>query len=206
MHDRFRAAGAASRQELVAVALQQTDAVERNAEPVGEHLREWRRMSLPVIERASDDGAVGFEADAAHFLAGRGGDLEKVSDAEPAHLSAFAALAFAAREALHVRHFERVLEQARKIAAVVMAAGSRLDWNLARLDLVAPAQLKPIDAYLGVGRVDQPLHVIIALGPAGAAVGGDVRRVGEYALGRDLDQWRAVDVLHILDDVDRRGH
>src|SRR5262249_57885347 len=121
------AAGARPRPELVAVGLQQTDAVERNAEPVGEHLREWRRMSLPVIERASDDGdgAVGFEADAAHFLAGRGGDLEKASDAEPAHLSAFAALAFAARETLHVRHFERVLEPAREIAAHVIAAAER---------------------------------------------------------------------------------
>src|SRR5262249_61652999 len=99
-----------------------------------------------------------------------------------------------------------VLGRAGKTPVVVVAAESRLDWNLARLDLVAPAHPKPIDAYLGGGRVDQPLHVIIALGPAGAAVGGDVRRVGEYALGPDLDQWRAVDVLHILDDVDRRGH
>src|SRR5262245_40185920 len=109
VHDRFRAAGTATRQELVAVALQEANAFERNAEPVAQYLREGRRVSLPVVERAGDDrdGAVRFEADAAHFLAWRRGDLEEASDAKPAKLPALAALAFAAREALHVRGLER---------------------------------------------------------------------------------------------------
>src|SRR5262245_28284488 len=176
VHYRFRAAGTASRQELVAVALQEANAFERNAEPVAQYLRKGRRVSLPVIERASDDGdgAVRFEADTAHFLARRRRHLEEASDTEPAQFSALAALAFAAREALHVRGLERALEQARKVAAVVIAAGGRLDRNLARPYLVAPAQLQAINAHLGGGRVDQPLHVIIAFGPAGAAIGGHV--------------------------------
>src|SRR5438132_8560455 len=174
VHDRFRAPGAASRQELVAVSLQETDALERNAEPLAEYLRERRRVTLPVIERAGNDGdaAVRFEADASHFLARRCRHLEKASDAESPHLSALAALAFAAGEALHVCDFERVLEQARKVAAVVIAAGGRLDRNLARPDLGAPAQLQAIDSHLGGGRPDPPLHVVVALRPAGPAVGG----------------------------------
>src|SRR5947208_10930119 len=107
VHDRFRAAGAASRQELVAVSLQQTDALERNAEPLAEYLRERRRVTLPVIERAGDDGdaAVRFEPDASHFLARRCRHLEKASDAESAHLCALAALAFAAVGCLYACAF-----------------------------------------------------------------------------------------------------
>src|SRR5262249_57236124 len=84
-----------------AVVLQQADALERNAEPLAQHLRERRGVPLAIIERAGDDGdgAVGFETDAAHLLARRRRDFEKAAHAEPAHLAALAALAFAAPEA-----------------------------------------------------------------------------------------------------------
>ena len=74
MHHRARAAGAAADDQLVAVALQQPDAVERDAELLAQHLRERRGVALAVIERAGDDGdvAVRLEADAAHLL-GAGG-------------------------------------------------------------------------------------------------------------------------------------
>ena len=52
--DRARAAGAAAEQQLVAVALQEADALERNAEPAHQHLRERRGVALAVIERAGD--------------------------------------------------------------------------------------------------------------------------------------------------------
>ena len=61
----------------------------------------------------------------------------------------------------------------------------------------------PVDAHLGRRGVDQPLHEVVAFGPAGAAIGGDVRGVGEDAFRRDLDQRRAVHALHVLDDVER---
>src|SRR5262249_42182244 len=180
VHDRFRAAGAAARQQLVAVSLQETDTVERNPELFAQHLREWRRVTLPVIERAGDDSdrAVGFEADAAHLLAGRRGDFEKVAEAQPTHLSALTASAFAAPEAFPVGGFQRPLEQARKVAAVVIASRSRLERKLARPDLVAPAQLQAIDTDLGRGGIDQPLHIVVALGPPRPAIGGDVRGIG----------------------------
>src|SRR4051794_7560981 len=98
VHDRFRAAGAAAREQLVAVALEEADAFKRDAEFVGQDLREGRGMTLSIIERAGDDGdrTVGFEADAAHLLARWRGDFEEAANPKPAHLSAFAALAFAA--------------------------------------------------------------------------------------------------------------
>ena len=97
VHDRFRAAGAAAGEQLVAVALQQADALERDAELLGQHLRERRGVALAVVERAGDDGdgAVGLEADAAHLLRRRRGDFEEAADAEAAHLAALAALALA---------------------------------------------------------------------------------------------------------------
>ena len=63
-----------------------------------------------------------------------------------------------------------------EIAAVIGHVGSGLVRQILRADLIAPAQRQSVDAHLGRRRVDQPLHVIVALGPAGAAVGGDVRR------------------------------
>src|SRR5713101_873641 len=119
VHDRFRAAGAAADEQLVAVTLQEADALEWDAELFAQHLREWRGVALAVIERAGDDGdgAVGFEADAAHLLRWRRGHFEKAADAEPAHFSALSALALSAREALGVGEFERVLEHAGKVAA-----------------------------------------------------------------------------------------
>src|SRR5262252_6279654 len=135
----------------MAVALQEADALERNAELLAQHLRERRGVTLAIVQGTGDDGdgAVGFETDAAHLLARRRCDLEKAADAKSAHLSALAALAFAAREALDVGDLERVLEHARKVAAVVVASRCRLDRKLARLDLVAPAQVEAIDPHLG---------------------------------------------------------
>ena len=54
-HHRFGAAGAAAGDQLVAVALQQADPPERDAEPARQHLGERRGVALAVIERAGDD-------------------------------------------------------------------------------------------------------------------------------------------------------
>ena len=73
--------------------------------------------------------------------------------------------------------------------------------ELARLDLIAPAQLDAVDAHLAGCDVNQPLHVVIALRPAGAAISGHLGRVGENALCRDLKKRCAIDALHILHGV-----
>ena len=66
------------------------------------------------------------------------------------------------------------------------------------------AQLDAVDAGLGGGVVDQPLHEVVALGPAGAAIGADEAGVGEHALGRHLHQRRAVEADDVAHDVERR--
>ena len=184
VHDRFRTAGAAGRQKLVAVALQETNALERDAEPLAQHLRERRRVSLPVIKRTGDDGdgAVGLEAQAAHFLARRRGDLEKVAHAEPAYFSTFAALAFAAREALDIGRFERVLEHTGKVAAVEgdRRAGARLErrdiGHFFRRHEVTAAHICAVEVKLVGDAVEQAFHREGAFRIAGAAHrhGGDL--------------------------------
>src|SRR5437868_11361889 len=84
-HYRFRAAGAAAGDQLVAVALQQPDLLERDARTRAEHLCEGRGVALTVIERAGNDrdGTVGLETDAAHFAARRPGQFEIIADAAP---------------------------------------------------------------------------------------------------------------------------
>ena len=90
-HDRARAAGAAADQELVAVALDQIDQLERQAEAVDQHLRERRGVALAVVERAGDDRhpAVRLEADAAHLRIRRRGHLEIAGKPAAAQLAAW---------------------------------------------------------------------------------------------------------------------
>ncbi len=204
VHDRFRAAGAAAGDEPVAVALHQRNLVEGNAEFFAEHLRERRSVAHAEIERAGSQRhrAVGIEFDIGKFLRRRRRDFEKIADAEAAQLAALAAFALSAREVFAVGEFEGLLGQRREVAAVVGSAGRGFVRQVARADLITLAQRNAVDPHLGRGRVDQPFHIIIAFRPAGAAIGGDVRGVGEHALARDFDQRRAVHALHVFHGVD----
>ena len=124
----LRAAGAAAERQLIAVALQQADLVERNAELARQHLRERRRMALAEIERAGDDRhrAVRLEANAAELLRLRRGHFQEAADADAAQLAALLALALALGKALVVGELERALEHGWEVAAVieVVAAAS----------------------------------------------------------------------------------
>ncbi len=103
------------------------------------------------------------------------------------------ALGLASREARDVGGADRLVEERGEFAAVVGRARCGLVRHLPRPDVVALAQLDLVDAHLARRGVDQALHEVIGLGPAGAAIGADWRGVGEGYLGRDLDQRRAVD-------------
>jgi hypothetical protein len=85
-------------------------------------------MALAVVERAGDNGdrAVRLEADAAHLVRRRRGDLEILADAEAAQQAALAALGTAGGEARDIGEGEGVLEKGRKISAVVLHAGGRV--------------------------------------------------------------------------------
>src|SRR5205823_8163952 len=106
------------------------------------------------------------------------GHFEEIPNAQAAHFAALAALAPAPGESLHIRKLESALEHCRKIAAVVDAAGGHLARELARLELIAPAQLDAVDLHLLGSLIDQALHIVIAFRPAGAPIRGYLRAGG----------------------------
>ena len=103
-----------------------------------------------------------------------------------------------------VGNLQRLAEDAREIAAVIGDAAGRRERQLRRLDEVALAQGQAVDAHFVGGAVDQPLHVVIGLGPAGAAIGAHQRGVGQNGLDVDAEQRRAVDAGEILAGVERQ--
>src|SRR6266446_137505 len=204
--DGARAAGAAAGMHDVAVALLELYALEGHAKLRREHLRERRRVTLAIIERAGDqpDRAVILEQDLAELDAGRGGDFEIGADRNASELALLAALLLAFGETSMIGNFERLVEHALEIAAVVGDAGRRRERHLRRLDEIALAQRQPVDAHFVGGAVDQPLHVVVGLGPSGAAIGAHQRGVGQYRLDVDGHQRGAVDAGEVLADVERQ--
>ena len=68
--------------------------------------------------------------------------------------------------------------------------------------MIAAAKVNRVDPHLGGGRVDEALHVVIALGPPCPAVRRHGHGVGEHAPGAHLDERRAVARVHVLHDVE----
>ncbi len=163
-------------------------------------------MTHAEIQRAGDDGhrAVGLEMNCAQFLAWRGRHFEVAPDAKTAQQAALLALALALLEAGIVGCFQRLLEHAEKVAAVVGHVRGCLERQIALADHVALAQLDAIDAHLGSGKVEHAFDVVISFRPAGAAIGGNESRVGEHALCRHFHHRRAVDAREVLDLIARR--
>src|SRR6516165_6926373 len=94
---RLRTASATAGDQLIAVALQQVDALEWNAEPGSEDLGEGGPVPLTVIEGAGNNGHVTIrrKSDAAHLAARRASEFEIVADAAAAQLPARPALLLA---------------------------------------------------------------------------------------------------------------
>src|SRR4029078_13193253 len=84
--DRARAAGAAAYDQLVAVALQEPDFLEWDAELLAQHLGIRRGVALAIIKRAGDDRdiAVRLKANPAHFLVRRRRHFEITADPDAA--------------------------------------------------------------------------------------------------------------------------
>ena len=142
---RLRAAGAAAHLELVGIALQQAEALERDAELAAQHLGEGRGVALAVVERAAQHGdrAVGLEADAAILLGRRPGDLEIGADAAAAQLVARRALGLALVEALPVGGDQRLVEHGGELARIVVHARRRLVGHLRRARCGCAAAARP---------------------------------------------------------------
>ena len=205
-HDRARAAGAAAVEEQVAVALDQVDLVERDAEAVDQDLGEGGGVALAVVEGAGGDGhpAVLFEPDAAHLFGRRCGDLEVAGEAVAAELAGGGGSFPSGGEAGPVGARQAGVEHGREVAAVVGQAGERRVGNRVRWDHVLAAERCRIAVGRAGGGVDQALHDVVGLGPAGAAVGADRHGVGEDAGGADREHWRAIEAGQVLEHVGRR--
>ncbi len=122
----------------------------------------------------------------------------------PRSLPFLAAFLLAPGEVGVIGNLQRLGEHALEIAAVIGDAGGGRERQLRRLDEIALAQGQPVDAHLVGGAVDQPLHVVIGLGPAGAAIGAHQRGVGQHRLDVDAEQRRAVDAGEVLAGVERQ--
>jgi len=209
---RARAERALAVIDLIGVAIGDPDALEGNAKPLVNDLREDRLVALPVRVRADEheDAAGAVEADLGallHRLVVRaGGDLDDVGEADAAQLSARLCGGAARRIPRPVRQLQRGVHVLLELAAVIGVDEPGLVRHRLGRDEVAPAQRDPVDAGLARGNVDDPLDGVGRLGPAGAAVGRggvavgedpgdgrmDVRRpvgAGEAAeiVGRDVD-------------------
>ena len=108
------------------------------------------------------------------------------------------------REPVPIGQRQRLVQQIGEIAAVIGRAVRRLVRHVLGPDVVAAAQFDPVDPHLARRRIDQPLHIVVRLGPSGAAIGPDRRRVGEHAFRVHLDQRRPVDAERVALRVARR--
>ena len=169
-------------------------------------------MPLAEVERAGEEGDAArifpfvLEADRARFLVRRRGALEVAADAEAAQLAALPRLFFSFWKARPVARFQGALQHLGELSGVIHLPRGGLVGHLVGPHVVAPAQLDAVDAELGRRLVDEALHVIVRLGPAGAAVSRHRRGVGEHELRRHVQQRRAVDAHRVLHRVVGRHH
>ena len=124
----------------------------------------------------------------------------------PRSLPRLAALGLARRRSRPSRRPRAPGRAGREVAAVVGRARRRVFRASLRRDMVAAAQLDAVDAHLGGGGVDQPLHVVVALRPPGAAIGADRRRVGDTQLVFTSISGVRYTPMQFLTDVERRRH
>ena len=171
--ERARAVGAHAEGDLVGVAVDDLDALDRDAEPVGDELGEGRLVPLAVAVRSGEDrdAAGRMDPDLGAFVEpgaraeragdGRGRDaagLDIGGDADAAQLAARRRLAAPGLEALIVGGLQRQLERRQVIAAVVLQRDRRLVRIGVLRDEVAAAQLGRIDADLVGREVDDALE------------------------------------------------
>ena len=175
-----RAEAAAAERDLVGVALDHADPLERQAEPVVQHLRVHRLVALAVGEGARHDGRVAgrIEADL-HPVGDRRAHLDVETEPAAAPQASCLGRRPPRGKAVPVGERARGVEDRLELAAIVGLAHC----GLVRRDRdeVAPAQGDRIDAELARGLVERALDEIDRLRPAGAAVGRQRPRMRQHA-------------------------
>ncbi len=179
------AVGAEPERRVVGVAVHHVDVVGRDADLLGDDLRERRLVALALaLHRQPYDGlagrvhaqlaAVGHpEPQDVHVLAGTGADgLGEERDADPHQLAALALLGLLAPQLVVPGHVEADVEGALVLAGVVDPAGLGGVGELVGLDEVLPAQRDRVHLELVGQAVDDPLDEVDRLGdPERAGVG-----------------------------------
>ena len=143
-------------------------------------------MTLPhrLHAEANCDGAVRPEPQVRFLIQDAACDFEEAAHADPAQLAGFLRRSTALAKAFPVGECERLVHRGFKFATIVNRAVCGLVGHRLRRDEVAPAQRHTIDAHAPRRAVDQPLDQVDRLGPSGAAIGPERRRVGETPSSR----------------------
>ena len=187
------------------VAVDDVDVLDRDAEAVGDDLRERRLVALAVAVRAGEHRHAagrmhahfarleqpGARAERARDVRRRdaaGLDVRRVADA--AQLAALRGLRLARRETGDVGQLHRLVQRRVVVAGVVEQRDRRLVREGA--DEVAPADLVLVDVQLARRGLDQALDDVGRLGPARAAIRVDRRGVGEHRGHFAVDRRRRV--------------
>ena len=183
IHRRARGDGAEPRHVARRVAGGDRHRLGRDAEPARGHFAKHSRVPLPAAAGADADGhlVAAWKSDVRGLFGERAGDLQIATDADAAQPALLLRRFLARGKAGITAKLERAFERAGKVAAVVGVAESGGVGNLVGLDQIAPAQFGGVDAGLIGGGIDQPLHQVARLRPAGAAIGTGQQRVGEDA-------------------------
>ncbi len=178
------------------------DVLHRHAELVRDELGEGRLVALAVAVRAGQDLDVARRVElesvptpladtaaqlADHLRRRQPAGLDVGREADAAQLAARLGLGAAGLEALVVGDLDRLVDDRRVVARIVLQADRRLVREGRRRDEVLPAQLGRIHLQLG-GRLadDASRSTIGRLGTSGAAIGVDRRGVRQ----RRPSRWR----------------
>ena len=173
------------------VAGAQADFLDRQLEPIRDHLRKGGLVSLPRRLRAAyhdESVALDQELDPLARRADRRFDVVRDTDAARPH-----GLALALGEAGVVRHLERALHVAGEVSGVEDQAHRCAIGQLCLGHEVAPTNLGTIDPQLPRRHVEQALDDVMRFRSTGAAIGHGRNRIRGERLHAQRDRRYPVD-------------
>ena len=171
------------------------DFIAPDAEPLGNEPREHRGVALTGRLNVEIDGerAVAREGEPGALERRGAGMFEHAGNADAAIFAAQFCCAPARLEAIVTGKRQRLVEDGRKIAAVIGRADGGLVRHGGGGDEVAPPQLYRIDAGDARRLLDHALEHVVRLRPPGAAIGCGRNCVGVDAARAHVDM---PDVVH----------
>ena len=193
------------------------DVLRRNAELLGDDLRERRLVALPLrLAADADDGLAGRvhpqvgavvhrQAEDVHVLARpRADPFGEEGDADAHQLAARALLRLLGAQVVVAGDVHRHAHRLGVVPGVVGPAGRRLVRELVGADEAAHPQLDRVDLHLHRERVDHALHEVDGLGDAERAAVRDAARRLVRVDGLHLDVG-GLEVVRAADDVEEPG-